>query len=276
MLDRVTVVTGASRGIGRAIALRCAHEGALVAAVARTATPGKHLPGSLEETVEEIRTAGGTAIACPADLSRPEDRKRLVAEVAGQFGPVDILINNAAVSWLAPVTAFSAKRFDLMFSIQVEAPFELARLVLEDMRARKRGWILNVSSLAAQHPQGPPYGPSDLLGTTVYGMCKAALERFSSGLAAEVHADGIAVNSLAPAKIVSTWGTEHHGLIPQDDPAAIEYPEEFAEAAVALCTADPSTTTGMNAQTDGVLHRFGLPVRGLDGRPFVRPAEASS
>ncbi|HVW44539.1 MAG TPA: SDR family NAD(P)-dependent oxidoreductase [Amycolatopsis sp.] len=274
LAGRVAVITGASRGIGQTVARRFAQEGALVAAVARTMDPGDGLPGSLAETVELIRDDGGTAVAVRADLSRADDRRRLVDEVTARLGPVDVLVNNAAASWLAPAATFSEKHFELMMSLQVRAPFQLAQLVVDGMRSRGRGWILNVSSLAAQHPSGPPYREDDLLGTTVYGMCKAALERFSSGLAAECHADGIVVNSLAPSKVVSTWGTRHHHLVPEGDPDAIEYPEEFAEAAITLCAGQ--APTGANLHTGTVLATSASTVLDLDGRPFVRPGTVRS
>ena len=107
-------------------------------------------------------------------------------ETARQLGPPDILVSNAAVSYFTPVADFSPRRYALMFAVQVEAPFELARLVLPGMRDRGRGWILNISSVAARHPSVPP--GRFAIGSTVYGMCKAALERFSTGLAAELYA----------------------------------------------------------------------------------------
>jgi NAD(P)-dependent dehydrogenase (short-subunit alcohol dehydrogenase family) len=275
LAGRVAVVTGASRGIGEAITRRFASEGATVVAVARTVTPNDRLPGSLSETVDEVVAAGGKAIAVQADLGVPEARARLIAEVHERVGTVDVLVNNAAVTWLAPADSFSMKRYDLMFDVQVRAPFELIRSVIPDMRERGQGWILNVSSLAAVHPSGPPFGPNDRLGTTVYGMCKAALERMSSGLAAEMSDDGIAVNSLAPTKIVATWGTVHHGLVPDDAPDEIEYPQEFAEAAVALCAGDPRSLTGRILHTDQAYEQLRLTARDLDGTSlFERPQPA--
>jgi NAD(P)-dependent dehydrogenase (short-subunit alcohol dehydrogenase family) len=248
-----------------------------VVAVARTVTPSDRLPGSLSQTVDEVVTAGGKAIAVQADLGDPNDRARLVAEVHDRVGPVDVLVNNAAVTWLAPAESFNMKRYDLMFDVQVRAPFELIRSVIPDMRERGQGWILNVSSLAAVHPSGPPYQPDDLLGTTVYGMCKAALERMSTGLAAELSDDGIAVNSLAPTKIVATWGTLHHGLVPQDAPDDIEYPQEFAEAAVALCAGDPRKLTGRVLHTNQAYEQLRLIAHDLDGTSlFQRPQPAAT
>jgi citronellol/citronellal dehydrogenase len=230
--DRVAIVTGASRGIGAAIAERFAAEGATVAVTARTVDPSRsRLPGTIGETVARIEADGGRARAYAADLSDPAARESLVASVSGDLGPADILVNNAAVTYFTPVADFTDRRYALMLEVQVTAPFHLARLVLPGMRERSRGWILNISSLASRHPA---LEASRLRGGTVYGMCKAALERFTTGLAAEVHGEGIAVNSLAPNKVVPTPGTLFHHLTTEDDPAA-EPPEVMAEAALALC-----------------------------------------
>src|SRR5215831_10440447 len=214
---KVAVVTGASRGIGAEIARRFAGEGAAVAVAARTTDAGTSpLPGTINETVEQIRAAGGTAAAIRADLSRPEDRERLIAEASQQLGPPDILVSNAAVTYFTRVEDFVARRFELMFDVQVDAPFHLAQLVLPGMRDRGQGWILNISSGAARHPGFPPNARAGR-GGTVYGMCKAALERFSTGLAAELYDDNIAVNALSPSRVVPTPGTIFHKLTTRDD-----------------------------------------------------------
>lgn len=266
MLDgRVAVVTGASRGIGEAIAHRLAAAGAAVAVSARTVEEGDHpLPGSLTTTVRTITDAGGTAVAVSADLGRPEDRGALVAEVTRTLGPVDILVNNAAVTYFGLVETFDAGRYGTMFEVQVRAPFELCQLVLPGMRERGRGWILNISSGAARHPQGPPYGQL-LPGGTVYGMCKAALERLTTGLAAEVFGSGIAVNALSPAGLVGTPGVVHHGLDRRVPAEALEPPEVMAEAALVLCSGDPAQLTG----------RVTTSRRLLDEAGFAAPADAS-
>src|SRR5439155_20567349 len=115
--------------------------------------------------------AGGTAVAVQADLSRVDDRARLIEEATNQLGPPDILVNNAAVTWFLPASEFPESKFRIMFEVQVRAPFELAQLVLPGMRLRGRGWILNISSGAARHPK-----PDQARGRggSVYGMCKAA------------------------------------------------------------------------------------------------------
>jgi citronellol/citronellal dehydrogenase len=255
---KIAIVTGASRGIGAEIARRFGSEGAAVAVAARTTDDaGSPLSGTIGQTADVIRAAGGTAVAIPADLSKREDRERLVAETARQLGAPDILVNNAAVSYFVRVEDFNPRRYALMFEVQVQAPFHLATLVLPGMREKGQGWILNISSGAARHPVMPPAGWAGR-GSTVYGMCKAALERFSTGLAAEVYDHNIAVNALSPNKVVPTPGTVFHRLTSYDDPNA-EPPAVMAQAALMLCHAEPRTMTGRIAYSQDLLRELGVP-----------------
>lgn len=238
---RHALVTGASRGIGAAIAVRLAMEGAHVSASARTLDAGEsNLPGTLQETVDRIVRAGGEATAIKADLSREEDRERLVADAVASYGPVDILVNDAAVTFFIPVETFPKKRFDLMMEVQVWAPMHLCQLVLPSMRERKQGWIVNISSGAAFHPKRPYTRRG---GGTVYGMCKAALERFTTGLASEVYDDHIAVNVVSPG-LVDTPGVAVHGLINEQTKDRVQPIEYIAEAVYRLASGDPKTLTG--------------------------------
>jgi citronellol/citronellal dehydrogenase len=254
---KVAIVTGASRGIGAEIARRFAEQGAAVAVAARTTDAGQSpLEGTIGETVAQITAAGGKAVAIPADLSKPADRENLVAEATRQLGTPDILVSNAAVTYFIRVEDFTPKRYGLMFDVQVEAPFHLATLVAPGMREKGAGWILNISSGAAKHPVLPPT-ERGTRGGTVYGMVKAALERFTTGLAAELWADNIAVNALSPNKVVPTPGTVFHHLTTNDNPNA-EPASVMAEAALMLCSRDPHELTGRIAYSQDLLTELGV------------------
>src|SRR5258707_5308275 len=254
---RVAIVTGASRGIGAEIARRFAAEGAAVAVAAGTTEPGTWpSPGTVGEPVEQIRSVGGSAVAVAANLAEPADRERLVQEATRQLGAPDILVNNAAVTYFMRVEDFAPRRYALMFEVQVQAPFHLATLVLPAMREKGAGWILNIWSGAARHPTIPPTGRAGQ-GGTVYGMCKAALERFSTGLAAELYPDNVAVNALSPNRVVPTAGTIFHHLTTADNPEA-EPPAVMAEAALMLCHRDPRSLTGRITYSQDLLAELGV------------------
>ncbi|KAA9164445.1 SDR family NAD(P)-dependent oxidoreductase [Amycolatopsis acidicola] len=240
----VAIVTGASRGIGAVIAARLAAEGAAVVAAARSTAekPGR-LSGTLDETVAAINASGGRAIAVPTDLADAGQREALVAEAEREFGRVDILVNNAAIAYFSPAAEFDLARAELMFAIGVHAPLHLSQLVLPGMRARGSGRICNLTSDVARHPRVPPSRWGAKGTTTLYGMCKAALERFSSGLAAEVHSDGVTVNAIGPSKIVPTPGTVFHGVTTEDNPDT-ERPEVLAEAVLRLCGKESAGVSG--------------------------------
>ena len=242
LAGQVAVITGASRGIGEAIALRYAMEGAKVIVSARTVDEGDHaFAGSINGVVARIRAAGGEAHAVRCDLAIEEHRINLVSETEKVFGSIDILVNNAAVTYFTPVEAFQQKHYDLMLNVQVYAPFHLAQLILPAMKEKGAGRILNISSHAAIHPPKDQGGR----GSTVYGMCKAALERFTTGLASEVYEHGIAVNVISPG-LVATPGVVHHNLITEDTPEERITPvEHMAEACLRLVHGDSKETTGM-------------------------------
>ena len=185
---KAAIVTGASRGIGAEIALTLAAEGARVICAARTVREGDHpLSGSLEHTVENIRQAGGEATPVAVNISLPEDCEKLVQETRAIYGPVDLLVNNAALTYYIPVKDYPFNRWMRSWAVNFHAPFLLSKLVLEDMISQSRGAIINISSAAAVGPGRGPYSDAPSGGGTCYGAEKAALERFTQGLAMEVY-----------------------------------------------------------------------------------------
>jgi citronellol/citronellal dehydrogenase len=254
LAGQVAVVTGASRGIGEAIARRFAMEGAKVVVSARTVEAEDHyLPGTITDTVNRINAAGGDAIAVRADLASAADRAGLIDAAMKAYGAVDILVNNAAITYFIPVEDFPEKRFRLMMDVQVWAPFDLAQRVLPGMKERGHGWILNISSHAAIHPAKEMPGR----GGTVYGMCKAALERFTTGLAQEVYDHGIGVNVISPG-LVATPGVMHHKLINESNQERVTPVEHMAEACLRLCHGDSKQITGRIDYADAVMKEFSL------------------
>jgi NAD(P)-dependent dehydrogenase (short-subunit alcohol dehydrogenase family) len=258
---RVALVTGASRGIGEAISVRLAMEGARVVATARTADAGEsNLPGTLKDTIARIRKAGGEATFVKADLSSASDREQLVRDATSVYGPVDILVNNGAVTFYYPIETFPEKRFKLMMEVQVWAAVHLAQMVLPGMRERKRGAIVTIASGAAIHPVKPYENIRP--GGTVYGMCKAALERFSTGLASEVYNDNVSVSVISPG-LVATPGVAVHGLINEKTAHRVSPIENIAEAVYQLATRDPKTITGRVDHATAFLKELGVEASAL-------------
>jgi citronellol/citronellal dehydrogenase len=270
LAGRVALVTGASRGIGAAIAHRFAAEGAAVAITARTVAPDSSSPleGSLQETLAILESFGGKTTVVAADLSDAESRARIVPEVEDALGPIDVLVNNAAAAIYMPNAEIPLKRRRLTFEINVHAALDLIQAALPRMRERKQGWIVNISSATSKHPKGPPFDPGFKMGFTTgtYGASKAALERFTTGLAAELFGDTIAVNSLAPVAAVRTPGADSLvGDVMDANPDIVERVELFVEATLVLATCDPLTTTGQICYSRPLLESLGRDYRELDG-----------
>jgi len=265
---KVALVTGASRGIGAAIARRLASEGARVAAVARSLDQAPEgVPGTLRETVAAIEADGGRAVAIRGDILDAASRADFMAACRAELGPIDILVNNATYGPYRPLERFRERETARVFEASVRAPLELVQLALPDLRAKGRGWILNISSATAQHPEGPPYNEFQRRGgSQLYATGKAALDRLTTGLAAELHPECIAVNALAPVAAVITEAVRASGADRWIEPSMVEPVEAMAEAALALCTGDPEKLTGRVAYSLRLLEELGRPIRTLDGR----------
>jgi citronellol/citronellal dehydrogenase len=266
---RRAVVTGASRGIGAAIAERFAAEGAAVVITARTVDQHDHLAGSLNETLARCRRHSDAVGVLAADLADPTDRLRIVPEAVAMLGgPIDVLVNNAAAGIHMPMADFPHTRRRIMFEVNVEAPLDLAQAVVPAMQAAGEGWIVNLSSAAARPVPGPPYAPGAMPGNGIYGATKAALDRATNALAAELWGTGIRINTLDPVKPVASEGAVAHlaDRIPADRYAPVEV---IVEAAVALATC-PEEQTGHMLRDQELLDALGRTVMTLDG---TRPQE---
>ncbi len=255
---KVCVVTGASRGIGAEIARLFAQEGGKVVAAARTLREGDHiLEGSLEKTVSDIRESGGDATASAVNISLPEDCERLIEEAHSAYGSVDVLVNNAALTYFIPVKDYPLRRWMRSWAVNFHAPFILCQLVLQDMMDKNSGSIVNISSGAAIGPGRGPYpdAPANS-GGTCYGAEKAALERFSQGLAQEVYQYGISVTCVSPSQVVPTPGTVFHNLVTGIDDPRGEHPDLMAKSALLLASEPLDTVTGRVTYSQEILKEF--------------------
>jgi len=276
-IGRVAVVTGASRGIGQAIAIRLAAEGAQVALLGRDEERrNRELSGTLEEGIEAIRQFGGSAVALRCDIGDPaHDKAEIIRQVEAAFKAApDILVHSAAAPrefGPAGNIAFAqTPREFFMRSVEVNvwAFWELAKQVIPGMRRRGAGWILAItSSQAAPHARPTPDGapaPLDRLGSAcVYGGTKAFLDRICTGDARELYRDNIAVNNLANTGAVAT-------PLSLTIAKATEPIEAFVEAALALVTGDPKILTSRIAHSLPLLYELKRPVHTLDGQHLFK------
>jgi NAD(P)-dependent dehydrogenase (short-subunit alcohol dehydrogenase family) len=292
---KVALVTGASRGIGEAIARRFAAEGARVVITARTVEPGtgRHhggtvgvgdrtsiLEGSLAEVAARIRTDGGEAVAIQCDVGSPASRAALFDKVMAEVGRVDILVNNAATAVFGqPWDAIPDQKYDEIWDVNLRGPYDLMRRFVPQMKARGAGWIVNITSKTAELP-ALPFNPFEKgAGVMLYGTTKAALNRLSVGIAAELEGSGVAVNAFAPFSIVWTPGTAQTGVEKyRGSPGWVEEPVEgMAETALALASCDPNAVTGLCVYSTTYLNEIGRAIRTLDGKHVLsdwKPAVA--
>jgi citronellol/citronellal dehydrogenase len=230
--NKVAIVTGASRGIGKAIAIALAREGASVVVAARTEQEGGHLPGTIHKTADEIRALGRRALAIKTDITKEEDVARLAKKTLLEFGPIDILVNNAGINFPGKVLDIPIKRWDLVIAVNLRGTFLCTKVVLPTMVKRRSGNIINLSSVV---------GTRMISFDVAYGVAKAAIERFTYGLAQEVKEYNIAVNALCP----SLTDTEGFGQwMPGVDRSGWQRPEMWGRYAVFLANQDASSLTG--------------------------------
>lgn len=254
---RVALVTGASKGgTGTAIAHRLAAEGAAVAICARDAD-------GLARTESQLRELGAAVLSLRVDLSDPDGgRATLVDRVVAELGRLDILVNNAAANGYRPFREWTPRRLELTQQVNVWAPWQLMADAAPGMVDRGEGWILNITSHAAELPPGPPF-PQSLTATagSGYGVTKAALNRLTASVAAELWDAGVRVNALAPQSAIATPHLVEAGGIRDEN---FEPMETMAEAALALVTGGPDAT-GSIWRSLQLLVQLERPVLDLDG-----------
>jgi citronellol/citronellal dehydrogenase len=267
---RVAIITGASRGIGAAIARRFAAEGARVAVVARTLEPQDNIAGSLTEVAEAIKAAGGECCMIQADLTNPEHLAYIVNETIRQLGRVDILVNNAAWCRFPPIWEVTTKHMQLAFQMNLHTPNILSQLVYPYFKEQGEGWILNISSATADTPSAAPWNFDERYlqynrdnHPTAYGASKAALERLTVGWALEMSGSGIAVNALAPVGAVASEGAIAVGGWDEND--NLEPVEAMAEAALQLCHRPAVDCSGYVVRSLPLLKQLCVDIRNLDG-----------
>ncbi len=234
---KVAIVTGASRGIGKAVAIGFAREGAKVCIAARTVEPLKFgLPGSIALTEDEIRAAGGEALALKTDITKEEEVEEMVKQVLAKWGRIDILVNNAAVAAPGLFVDTTVKKLNLVVAVNVMGMFLCTKAVLPTMIKQHKGSIINTSSGAADRKVKGPTGVS-------YGTVKSAIEHFTCELAAEVGVHNIAVNCYKPMQRVATEGYLFN-LPPDFDKSGLKGPENMVKAAIFLAQQDATGVTG--------------------------------
>ena len=246
--DKVVVITGSAGGIGKVMALAMAQEGGKIVVADRRDQPFAALPGTINETVEEIEKAGGQALPVRLDLRREEEIVALRDQVLERFGTVDIVVNNAGIQFLAPVWETPAERWDQVMSVNARGTFLMCKHFLPTMIAKNSGNILNISSRAGRGRLGPP------LMRSVYGVSKAAIDYFTLGLAQEVKEYNIAVNALAPSVAVDTPGNR---LVITDESwwKGWEPAEHYVKAAVWLVKQDVSYTGNLVMSREIILEK---------------------
>jgi citronellol/citronellal dehydrogenase len=269
LTGRVAIITGASRGIGAAIARRFAAEGARVAIVARSLEPGSggHLKGSLSEVAAEIAADGGVALPIVADLSDPAcDRAALVQHAAAELGPVDVLVNNAAACFYLSIDETSERRLRVAYEVNAITPYLLAKAAVPGMRERGAGWLVNIASVIADSAPPSPTRSGQFARASTYAPSKASINRLTQALATELGAAGIAVNAVAPEMAVATEGATAVMDLP---PEWLEPIEAMAEAALALASCDPASQNGLVVKSLSYLRDRDRAIRTLDGREVM-------
>ncbi|HLG86612.1 MAG TPA: SDR family NAD(P)-dependent oxidoreductase [Alphaproteobacteria bacterium] len=261
---RVAIVTGASRGIGKAISERLASAGATVVLAARSLSESDDLPGTVEATAKEIEGRGGKALPMACDVEAEADRARLVESTLKRFGRVDILVNNAGRAVLEHVVEMDYVNCESQARQYLLGPLDLILRCVPHMRNQGAGWIINLGSATAN----PPYRKTRL---NWYGALKAAVHRMTEGFAVELIDHNISVNAVSPVSTIMTPGVDSLHIITPEMMHRVETIEHIAEAALTVCESKPADLNGRILFSYKFLDEIGRPTRSLDGKTIVHP-----
>jgi len=264
LAGRVAIVTGSSRGIGRAMVLRLAREGAGVVVTGKSESGTDRLPGSIHTVAEEVEQAGGAALPIRVDVRHEDEVKAMVDQTVEKFGRVDILVNNAGALWWQPVLQTPPKRYDLMWEINVRAAYLCAYFALPHMVAQHWGHVINCS---------PPITTEPSPGHVAYMTTKMGMTRMAIGIAAEHERDGIASNSLWPVTIIESLASINWGL---GDRSQWRSPEILCDAMMEILRTEPPSLTGQQILDEPFLRSRGwtqdqLDAYWLEGKPPENP-----
>jgi citronellol/citronellal dehydrogenase len=229
---RVAVVTGASRGIGKALAIRLAQEGADVVVASKSEESTEKLPGSIHETADAIRALGRRALAIPTDVRDEDAIRNMVERTVAELGRIDILVNNAGAIWPRPILETPPKRFDLMMSVNVRASYIACYYALPHMVKQQWGHVLNMCPRLSLEPQP---------GKVAYMISKLGMARVAIGLAAEHQKDNVAGNALWPRTIIESQASIN---LKMADRSQWRTPEILCDASLAIFAQEPRTSTG--------------------------------
>jgi citronellol/citronellal dehydrogenase len=248
LAGKTLFITGASRGIGLAIALRAARDGANVAIAAKSSVPNPKLPGTIHTAAEAVNAAGGQGLALKCDIREEDEVKAAVAATVDLFGGIDILVNNASAIWLRGALDTPMKRFDLMSQVNSRGSFLCAQACLPYLLAAPNPHILTLAPPPSLDPRW--WAPH-----TGYTLAKMGMSFVTLGLAAEFGPQGVAVNALWPRTLIST---EALNMIPGVNAANGRKPEIMADAAHAVLTRTAAGFSGNFLIDDEVLAEAGV------------------
>lgn len=244
--DRVAIITGASRGIGKAIALRLAGEGVHIVVAAKSTTEDPRIPGTIQATADAVQALGVKALAVQCDVRQADAIDAVVEQTLSAFGRIDILVNNAGAIWVQPLDNTPERRLDLVMEVNFRGPFLFCQKVIPHMRKSGWGHIINMS---------PPVEPDQVAGKIAYMASKFCQTLLAQGLGVELKGSGIACNALWPRTLVESLAVQNWKM---GEPRDWRKADILADATLAILRNDPKSYTGQALIDEEVLRAAGV------------------